>query len=1400
MEIDSLSIEISANAQKAEQQINKLASALGNLSKKLIFDTTGLQNLSKLNGDNFSKIGDGIKNFADGMKQLQSVKKADFNRLAAGIERLGKIDAGNMSTVSNALKPLADGINTLSNANFNNGNLQNFINSLTRLSNANVSNISANSLKGVGTAIKQLATDLSDAPKIQQSVISMTNAIASLARSGANIPTVTTSLGQLGSSLKRFMSDMSQTPMVASETIAFTQAIGTLASAGTKAQTTANGLAELGDNLKKLITSLSTAPKVSGNVVKLTSALATLANSGSKVGRASNSLKSGLDSISSSSLKSDLNIKKLTQSMNGLKNAMSKTAMGVKSFGQQLMAAMGIYVSVFGAIQGVKKSIDISSSLTEVQNVVDVTFGNMSSKVEEFTKNSIEQFGMSELSAKQFASRFQAMGTAMGINNKLISGANGFLNSQTDGYVGLSDSMADVSLNLTKLTADMASFYNVEQKDVAQDLESIFTGQTRPLRTYGLDLTQATLAEWAMKNGLDADIKSMSQAEKTMLRYQYVLANSKAAHNDFSRTQLTWANQTRILRQQIEQLGAVLGGTFINLLKPLVQALNKAMSSIIAFAQTVSNALGKIFGWKFEVQGGVASDLSAGEDAAGGIADDMGTAADNAKKLNKQLRAFDELKTINLKDSNKSGSGSGAGGAGANAGQGEWVKTDGMFKDYESNLDSLYKLGDYIGKTLTDTLNKIDWDSVYEGARNFGAGLASFLNGLISPELFGALGRTVAGSINTALHFLDSFGETFDWVNFGKSLAAGLNEFMYTLDWETALSAARNWGTGIAKALSSFISETDFYEVGATVANALNTAIAFELSFAKTFDFEGLGLKIAEAINGFFETFDFAGLADSLNTWVDGLTTTLKTAAKNIKWESVFSGLGDFFGNLEIDTVGIIVGALVIKKIAKTLIEVAVLNGIGTMISKKIAEAVATKLGLDETWAGAAKGIGPAISGAIKSMGGIGGLLTIDSATVFGAGTAAEIGTFIGTGIIGGIVAAFTGWHFGQWLNEWITGEKIELSFTEQMKGIFDSFADGSWSGALKLWADDIRTNLNALGKDINTWTEETFGEKFVYTFEDLAKDISDIWENDIKPLFSEETWSAMWDGVKSACDTKWGELKEWWDSSTFKVIWEEDIVPWFSEEQWSLLWDNIILSFNTKWNELKEWWNTSALVVWWEEDVSPWFETDDWSALWDNVKSAFETKWGEIKTWWNDTAISQWWKNDVEPNFTKKKWEDTMKGVKEAFESTWDAAISSIKGIWNKFATWLNEKLTWTIDPVVIMGQTVFSGATINLGKIPTFQTGGFPEDGLFMANHSELVGQFNNGKTAVANNEQITKGIAEAVYPAVYNAVSSAMRNNAGNNNPVIKVFVGDRELTDIAIDGINERYRTGGSPLLI
>ena len=356
---------------------------------------------------------------------------------------------------------------------------------------------------------------------------------------------------------------------------------------------------------------------------------------------------------------------------------------------------------------------------------------------------------MSELTLKQTASRFQAMGTAMGIDSSLIKKANEFLNKQTDGYIGLSDSMADVSLNLTKLTADMASLYNIDQDVVSQDLAAIFTGQTRPLRDYGLDLTQATLKEWAMKQGLDSDIASMSQAEKTMLRYQYVLANTQTAQGDFARTADSWANQIRILKQSFEQLGSVIGGALINAFKPFVKALNSVLLVVISFVTKVTNALGAIFGWKYEDSGaGLADNFSDAAESAGDVADNTGQAAKNIDKMNKGVRQFDELKLITTNDgSGKKGSGgSGGGGASGGASGGKLVKTDTIFKNYESDIKNLKQLGKYISDALSKAMESINWDKIYSKARNFGKGLADFLNGLINPRLFGNVGKTIAGA------------------------------------------------------------------------------------------------------------------------------------------------------------------------------------------------------------------------------------------------------------------------------------------------------------------------------------------------------------------------------------------------------------------------------------------------------------------------------------------------------------------------------------------------------------------------------------------------------------------------------------------------------------------------------
>jgi hypothetical protein len=595
-----------------------------------------------------------------------------------------------------------------------------------------------------------------------------------------------------------------------------------------------DNIPKLSSAMKQLMQELSKAPQVSQNLIDMTNALANLSRTGASSGRAATSLSKNFLNVSSSA------------------NSATKSSWSLASAFGKLYTS---YWLVFRAINKLGDSINIASSLTEVENVVRTTFGNYENLVDDMAKTSIRDFGMSELSVKQYSSRFQAMGVAMGFSQK---------------------KMADMSIELTKLTADMASFYDMEQSDVARNLQAIFTGETEPLRKYGLDLTQATLKEWALKNGLDANISSMTQAEKTMLRYKYVMANTVAAQGDFAKTADTWRNQTVILKQSFQELAGIIGTSLINAFKPFLSGLNFGMTQVINFAETVTNALGAIFGWKFEVTNkGIADDWSDAADSADDIADSTGNAAKNVEKLNKGVRQFDELKLITTPDSSSGNGkkGSGTGAASADGASGGLVKVDTIWKDYKSQIKNLRELGEYIGNTLTDTLNSIDWDSVYAGARNFGKGLADFLNGLISPELFGAVGRTIAGALNTAVYTALSFGETFDWENLGFSIATGINQF--------------------------------------------------------------------------FETFDFASTAKAINKWVQGIYDTIKTAIKNIKWSKVLEGIATLIGDVELKTVAIIIGAVLLKKYFKLEIAKNILKGIATSISQSIAKSLATKMGVE---------------------------------------------------------------------------------------------------------------------------------------------------------------------------------------------------------------------------------------------------------------------------------------------------------------------------------------------------------------------------------------------------------------------------------------------------------------------
>lgn len=286
------------------------------------------------------------------------------------------------------------------------------------------------------------------------------------------------------------------------------------------------------------------------------------------------------------------------------------------------------YIS-FRAITGfVKATTGLASDMTEVQNVVDVTFGEMAKDINDFASTAIEQFGLSELNAKKFSSSMGAMLKSSGIAGEAVR---------------------DMALNLTKLSADMASFYNLDNEEMFRKIMSGMSGMTTPLKELGINMNIANLEAYALSQGIRKSWQQMSQAEQTMLRYQYLLSVTGDAQGDFARNAHTWANQTKILKQQFETLKGTIGAGFINILMPVVKGLNTLIKKIQIAAEYFKAFTRLIFGdAEASSQGGVVVETMA--DNLGDVEDGFGDVGKAAKKaaqdVKKSLAPFDQLNIL----------------------------------------------------------------------------------------------------------------------------------------------------------------------------------------------------------------------------------------------------------------------------------------------------------------------------------------------------------------------------------------------------------------------------------------------------------------------------------------------------------------------------------------------------------------------------------------------------------------------------------------------------------------------------------------------------------------------------------------------------------------------------------
>ena len=250
-------------------------------------------------------------------------------------------------------------------------------------------------------------------------------------------------------------------------------------------------------------------------------------------------------------------------SANSLRGALGKVA-----------GAFGLYKIGDEIMQTATQAVSFASDLQEVQNVVDVTFGASSEMVDEWSTTTLDAYGLNELSAKQYAGTMGAMLKSSGL---------------------ASDSAREMSMTVTELAGDMASFYNLSGDDAFQKIRSGLSGETEPLKALGINMSVANLEAYALSQGIKTSYNEMSQAEQVMLRYNYLLSATSDAQGDFARTSDSYANQTKLMKENWSSLTGEIAAGVLPYLAQIIQTVNGIIATMRPYTGQISSAFGIVF-------------------------------------------------------------------------------------------------------------------------------------------------------------------------------------------------------------------------------------------------------------------------------------------------------------------------------------------------------------------------------------------------------------------------------------------------------------------------------------------------------------------------------------------------------------------------------------------------------------------------------------------------------------------------------------------------------------------------------------------------------------------------------------------------------------------------------------
>ena len=655
-------------------------------------------------------------------------------------------------------------------------------------------------------------------------------------------------------------------------------------------------------------------------------------------------------------------------------------ASGIKTFASFLKGAhsesknltsvlMGLYMRLWGLKKAASAFVGIAKRATDFVESYHY-FETAFAKIGQDAADSWSQYGYdsAEAYAKSFKDRALGLtelmsgysidsqgnasltgGKSLGMDPEMLMNYQAQYGQMANGLGLVSESAFNASKALTMLGADWSSLRNIDFSTSYEKMASALAGQSRAVRSLGIDITQATLQQYAYAAGISASVSEMSQAAKAELRLIAILDQSRVAWGDMAKTLNTPANQMRLLQQNAASLARTIGNLMIPVLAKVLPYINGVVLALQRLFAWLGSILGINVGEIATGMGGMADEMEDfGDSLVEGIEqaeDDSEDLLDDLKEAKKTILGFDELNVLNApySDSKKTKKDDDDSKKWNPADMGKLDSLlDSLLAEYEKKwleaFNSMTNRAQQIADAIVNAFKSKDWyglgqlmasgvewalgkiyefldpNTIYPKIKKVTDAVTTVINSFIQNFPATLFGQTLGRMLNTYVFTMNQLYDGIDWPSIGQKLAAAflglLDEVdpyelgrLLTQKFRAAVSilvgffsemqgqwddVGRKLGTMISGALSNIHPE----DIAFVLSNAINAGIHILAGLIETFPWDEVSDKITTGINDMIAWIEWDNLGATLGLALMKITTTITRILTGIHWEDLGRGMG----------------------------------------------------------------------------------------------------------------------------------------------------------------------------------------------------------------------------------------------------------------------------------------------------------------------------------------------------------------------------------------------------------------------------------------------------------------------------------------------------------------------------